>query len=200
MSTGIIILAAGESARMGRPKQLLKYRGKSLLLHAVETAFDLRVVPVVVLGADAAVIRPQLDEHPVLIAGNSAWREGMGASIRTGLSVLLGAVPKTSAVIFMLCDQPLVSPALLEALIATHQDTGRAIVASEYNGTLGVPALFDRSLFPELLALHGTVGARHIIEAHREQAIGVPFPDGAIDIDTPADYSRLHPSSIPSLV
>ncbi len=198
MSAGIVILAAGESSRMGTPKQLLEYRGKSLLNRAVETAFALRVVPVVVLGAEAGTIRSQLAEHPVLIAENGLWREGMGSSIRVGLTALLAAVPNTSAVIITLCDQPLVSATALGILIATHQKTGRVIVASEYNGTLGVPALFDRSLFPALLALNGAEGARHIIQTHSQQAIGVPFPEGAIDIDTPADFVHLQTTSKPT--
>ena len=200
MSTGIVILAAGESARMGEPKQLLEFRGKTLLHHAVDAALALRVVPVVVLGAHANPIRTQLDARPVIVAENSGWREGMGTSLRTGLSALLTAVPKTSAAIFMLCDQPLLTATTLGLLIATHERTGRAIVASEYGGTLGVPALFARSLFPELLALDGAEGARQIIQTHRDKAIGVPFPDGLVDIDTPTDYSCLCELSTPTVV
>ena len=93
--------------------------------------------------------------------------------------------------IFLVCDQPLLSATTLGILVATHQQTGRGIVASEYDGTLGVPALFGREFFLELLALEGTGGAREIIRTHRDRAIGVPFPDLAIDFDTPADFARL---------
>jgi molybdenum cofactor cytidylyltransferase len=195
MSTGIVILAAGESARMGEPKQLLAYRGKTLLHHAIDTALSLPGAPVVVvLGAHAAQIRAQLDEPRVLAAENPEWRDGMGGSLRAGLSALLAAHPGISAAIFLLCDQPLVSTTTLSNLVATQERTGHAIVASEYDGALGVPALFGRELFPELLALHGADGARQIIGTHRDQTIGVPFDDGAIDIDTPADYDRLRNS------
>lgn len=195
MSTGIIILAAGESSRMGEPKQLLPYRGTTLLHHAIATALSLEGAPVVVvLGAHADKIRAQLDEARVLIAENPGWHEGMGGSLRTGLRALLDAHPEISAVIFLLCDQPLLTPATLENLIATHGHTGSAIVASEYNGTLGVPALFTRIFFPDLLALDGADGARQILWTHRAHAIGVPFSEGATDIDTPADYARLHDS------
>lgn len=200
MSTGIVILAAGESARMGEPKQLLAFRGTTLLRQAIDTALALAGAPVaVVLGAHAAEIRAQLDEPRVLLIENPHWREGMGGSLRTGLGALLTAHQEISAVIFLVCDQPFLDAATLRTLISTHATTHSAIVAAEYGGTLGVPALFARALFPELLAVKGDAGARQIIRAHREQAIGVPFPDGAVDIDTPADFSRLQTTSTPTL-
>lgn len=201
MSIGIVILAAGESARMGGPKQLLGYRGKTLLLQSIYTALSLPDAPVVVvLGAHAAQIRALLDEPRVLVVENSDWRDGMGGSISTGLQALLTAHPAISAVLFMVCDQPLLTATTLGILIATHQQSGRAIVASEYGGALGVPALFARSMFPELLALEGAEGARQIILAHRAEAIGIPFPDGAVDLDTPADYAPFREPPTAALV
>ena len=195
MSTGVVILAAGESARMGEPKQLFAYRGKTLLGHAIDTAHSLPDAPiVVVIGAHSAQIRAQIDGSRVIIAENADWRDGMGGSLREGLSALLAAHPEISAAIFLVCDQPLLSATTLSILIATHQQSGRAIVASEYGGTLGVPVLFARAMFPELLALDGADGARQIIRTHRDRAIGVPFPDGAVDIDTPADHENLRNS------
>jgi molybdenum cofactor cytidylyltransferase len=192
MSVGIVILAAGASTRMGEPKQLLEYRGRTLLQNVVDTAQALPGAEVaVVLGAHAAQIRGQFETTSLLVVENSDWREGMGSSLRTGLRALLGASPEISAVIFLLCDQPLLATGTLRSLVDAHQRTGSAIVASQYNGTLGAPALFARSFFSELLALEGTKGAKEIIRAHREQAIGVPFPDGAVDIDTPGEYASL---------
>jgi len=192
MSPGIVILAAGESARMGAPKQSLPYRGGTLLLHAVESARLLSGAPItVVLGAHAAPIRAELADCPVAITENSDWRSGLGSSLRAGLQALLAAQPATEAVIFLVCDQPLISARHLNALLTEHERTGRPIVASEYGDTLGVPALFARALFPALLALAGSEGARQVIQDHRDQAIGIPFADGAVDIDTPADYARL---------
>jgi molybdenum cofactor cytidylyltransferase len=202
MNTAIVILAAGESARMGVPKQLLAYRGKSLLRHAIDTALQIPGAPiVVVLGAHAGQIRAEIADSRVAVVENPGWREGMGGSLRTGLGASLAAQPALSAVLFLVCDQPLLSTTALEALIATHERTGCAVAASEYDGTLGVPALFSRTLFPELLALAGAAGAKEIIRRHREQAIAVPFHAGAIDIDTPADYSRLRgsPAELPAL-
>ncbi len=205
MSTGIIILAAGESVRMGEPKQLLAYHGTTLLQHAIATALELDGTPVVVvLGAHAEKIRTQISEPRVTFAENPDWLEGMGASVRVGLSAMLAAHPDVAGVIFLPCDQPLLTAATLRDLIAAHERTGRAIAASEYGGVLGVPALFARDHFPELLALDGATGARQIIWAHRANAIGVPFPEGAVDVDTPADYARLHEPfrehSIPAIV
>ncbi len=191
MSTGVVILAAGESSRMGRPKQLLAYRDSTLLHHAIETAFSLPTAPVIVLGAHAEEIRAHLTDHRVIIVENPNWREGMGGSLRLGLEALQGAHPEITSAIFLLCDQPLISPSVLADLIATHERTAAPIVASEYDGVLGVPALFAQSLFPELLALDGPSGARHLIHAHAEQTAALPFQEGAIDIDTPDDYARL---------
>lgn len=199
--TGIIILAAGESARMGEPKQLLAYGVGTLLHHAIETALTLPGTPItVVLGAHAARIRAQLSDPRVFITENPDWRTGLGGSIRAGLNALLAAHPGLAATIFLLCDQPHISASHLGNLVTTHERTGRAIVASEYGGTLGVPALFSRALFPELLALNGIDGARQIIQRHRDLAIGVNFQPGAVDIDTPADYARLRssPSDVPA--
>jgi molybdenum cofactor cytidylyltransferase len=195
MSTGIVILAAGESARMGEPKQLLPYRGTTLLQHAIDAALALGAPVVIVLGAHAAKIRAQLDESRVIITENPGWRAGMGSSLRAGLKALLEANPETDAAIFLLGDQPLVSAATLRILIAWHERTDCGIVASEYDNALGVPALFGLKFFPELLALDGKGGARQIIASHRDQVISVPFPEGAIDIDTPADYVRLRGAS-----
>lgn len=200
MNVGVVILAAGESARMGEPKQLLEHRGRTLLDHAIDVALSLRVVPVVVLGAHAGLIRDEIGDRPVIVAENPTWRDGMGASLRIGLRALVAAVPETSAAIFMLCDQPLVSAATLAALISAHQRNDHAIVASEYGGTLGVPALFARPMFVDLFALDATAGAQQVIQAHRERALGIPFPDGVVDIDTPADYSRLRELSTPAHV
>lgn len=200
MNTGIIILAAGESTRMGEPKQLLPYRGTTLLQHAIDTARSVPRAPVVVvLGANADRIRGELNEPFILIEENPDWREGMGSSIRTGLGALTAAYPKVSSAIFLLCDQPLVSASTLTDLIAAHERTKRGIVASEYCGALGVPALFARSVFPELMALDGADGARQVIHAHRAEAIGIHFEDGVIDLDTPEDYTRFNNSLVERL-
>lgn len=190
MKIGVVILAAGESARMGEPKQLLVHGGMILLKSAIATARAISTEPViVVLGAHSEKIQLHLENEEVHVAENRDWRDGMGSSLKAGLNSLLAIAPSADAVVFLVCDQPLLSRETLEEIVAAHERTGSPIVAAEYGGTLGVPALFSRALFPELLALSGAEGARRIIQAHRSEVVAVPFPDGAIDLDTPADYS-----------
>ena len=201
MSIGIVILAAGESARMGEPKQLLAHRGATLLHHTIDIAHSIPDAPVaVVLGAHAEIIRPHLDDSDVIVAENLDWRCGMSGSLRAGLTSLLDVNPSLYAVLFLVCDQPLLSASILGMLIAKHEHSGSAIVAAKYNGTLGTPALFACSIFPELLALRGEEGARHIIRAHPEQVATVSFPEGAIDLDTPTDVAAFSKNSHASLV
>ncbi len=196
MSTGIVILAAGESARMGALKQLLPYRGGTLLQHAIETALAVPDSPVVVvLGAHAEKITAEIDFPRVHVVENHDWRSGMGSSLRAGLNGLLAAHPDLSAVLFALCDQPLVTSALLRDIIARHEAAVGSLVASAYAGTLGVPALFPRRLFPELISLDASHGARHLLARYRAEAVEVPFPGGMIDIDTPSDFKALAGSS-----
>jgi molybdenum cofactor cytidylyltransferase len=186
--TALIILAAGASSRLGRPKQNLLFNGQTLLQSALQAAQESKCEPVlVVMGANADQIVLTADAN---VLYNKDWSEGMASSIRIAISGL----EKYTAVInviLMLCDQPFVSVALLNALIDKQAETGKPIVACAYNGTTGVPALFDRALFTELLLLHGREGAKKIINAHPEQVAVVAFEQGGIDIDTPADYELL---------
>lgn len=151
---GIVILAAGASTRMGKPKQLLPYRGRSLLSHTVEVAIASVCRPiVVVLGADAEQIRQEVNQFPVQVVENFWWTEGMSASIRCGIQTLAATSQTTEAVVIALCDQPFISAQVINHLVETHRLTGKPIVASEYAGTLGVPALFSRNFFSELMSL-----------------------------------------------
>ena len=163
MKPGIIILAAGESARMGTPKQLLAYRGSTLLRRTIGIAGPVAAPPVtVVLGAHAALIREELEgvDAPLLLTDKSDWQDGMGGSLRTGLNALLTVHPNLPAALFPVCDQPLLKTANLTNLITVPEANGHAIAAADYDGILGVPAVFDRSLFPELLRSSGAEGAR----------------------------------------
>ncbi len=189
---GLVILAAGGSTRLGRPKQLLPYRGRSLLRHTAETAVASVCRPVVVvLGAHAANMEGETCGLPVRVVENSLWRQGMATSLRRGLQALETGDAGTAAVVIALCDQPLVTVQVIDALVLAYRTEGRPIIASAYAGCLGVPALFDRSLFPELRALTGDEGARRIITRHAKDVHGVPLPGGALDLDTPEDCERL---------
>ena len=191
MPPALILLAAGGSTRMGKTKQLLPYRGVTLLRHAASIALSSRCGPVaVVIGSQAAQMRRELDGLPVRIASNPAWANGMGGSIRVGLSMLL-ADARPPAVVIMLCDQPAVSADTLNRLVDRHESNRAPIVASAYDGIVGVPALFDGTMFEELLQLDDAGGARQVIRRHAEGVEAISFPAGSLDVDTPQDYERL---------
>ncbi len=188
-------MAAGSSSRLGRPKQLLPYNGKSLLEHSVDTANDSDASPVIViLGANAAMLEKEIEEKKIHIAENKEWKEGLASSVRCGINKLMHIAPDADAAIIMVCDQPFVSSSLLNELIATQKSTGKTIVTSQYETAIGPPALFHKSIFPELLQLKGDAGARKIIEQRRNEVATVLFTKGTIDIDTEEDYKRLRGS------
>ncbi len=188
MRIGAIILAAGGSSRMGSPKQLLPYRGRPLICHAVEQVMASGAGPIfVVLGANTETIAEALPGG-VTVCSNPRWREGMGTSVRVGVEAAIAA--RVDAVIIALGDQPLISPLILNSLISTHRETGRALVASRYAGGAGVPALFAKDLFVELLELPPASGCKRLIEAHSGEAAFIDCPQGELDIDTPEDYAR----------
>lgn len=188
-NVAIIILAAGASTRMGKPKQLLPYQGSSLLQHTIESAIASVCKPVVVvLGANAQHIRPEIAQPAVQVVENPQWNLGMSASIRSGILSLSESI---DAAVITVCDQPFLCAEIINNLVERYHSSGKAIAASEYAGTLGVPALFGRALFSELATLGDSVGAKHLINKHLNQVFGVPFPLGAVDIDTPQDYEQL---------
>ncbi|MCX2740958.1 nucleotidyltransferase family protein [Pontibacter anaerobius] len=190
--SGLVILAAGASTRLGEPKQLLRYQGKSLLQRATQVALETGFSPVVVvLGANAAILLPEVSNSAVTIVRNPEWQEGMASSIRAGLSELLRLKPELDDVTFMVCDQPYVDAAVLKQLVQAKQDGRSGIVASAYQGTWGTPVLFDKVYFPELLALQGQEGAKKIIMKHKSAVTSISFPAGATDIDTAEDYAAL---------
>ena len=188
----ILLLAAGASSRLGRPKQLLMYQGQTLLRRAAETAVAAAAgAPVVVVtGARHEELLPELAGLPVRVVRCPAWAAGMGASLKTGLAELdILAAP--AAVIVLLCDQPHITPALLEQLAATHAATGQPIVASAYAGTRGVPVLFGPEALPLLRQLPDSAGAASLLRQHPDWVATVAFAAGTVDVDTQAQYAAL---------
>ena len=184
----LLLLAAGASTRMGRPKQLLPVHGQPLLRHVVTSVLTAPVAPiVVVLGANAAAIAPCLAGLAVQTVVNENWSEGMGSSLRKGMEALLAAAPNTHRVIIALADQPDLSAGHFARLIETQHATGRPIVASVGEGISGPPVLFMAKYFPALLALRGDAGARTLLRDHVADVATVPLPS-ARDLDTPEDY------------
>ena len=188
--TGIIILAAGSSSRLGKPKQNLVYQGKTLLQRAIKAGLDSACEPVIiVLGANFDSIRATIKDSGVRIIYNQDWEEGMASSIRIGISQIQLLEPKTTSVILMLCDQPFVDASLLNQLV--QKKSVKRIVASSYDGITGAPVLFDAAYFDELLLLKGQEGAKKLLLKHPDDIDTASFPLGSIDIDTMEDYEKL---------
>lgn len=190
--TGLVILAAGASTRLGKPKQNLYFEGDTLLQRAIQTALNSVCAPIVVmLNPEVKYTLPEPLSSAVTIVPNPECQEGMASSIRSGLLTLLEANPAITSCIFMVCDQPFVEAALLHNIVQTKTESGKGIVASKYKTTLGTPVLFDKSYFPELLALRGQEGAKRLIAKYKEDVAAVDFPLGFVDIDTSDDYNAL---------
>lgn len=189
---GAVILAAGSSSRMGRPKQTLQFQGTSLLKRATLAALDATCRPVVVVtGAHAELSRRELDQRDVHEVFNADWETGMGSSVRVGIEALISIDADVAAAVLLLCDQPHVTSDVVSSLLAAHRTTGRPLIASTYGESFGVPALFSRRLFTELMQLAGSSGAKEIIKRHASEAHFIPFPEGVVDVDTPDDFSSL---------
>ena len=190
--TGIIILAAGNSSRLGQPKQLLRYKDDTLLQHIIEEASLVKEsVVIVVTGANHELIEKEIDSSKIKIVFNRDWELGMSSSINTGLNKALQLYPEIEKCIFAVCDQPFVSHSIFENLITEYHKTGKGIVASSYAETLGTPVLLDKKYFDELLHLKGQEGAKKIINRFLEDTASVSFEKGKIDIDTEDDYNKL---------
>jgi molybdenum cofactor cytidylyltransferase len=177
-----VILAAGASRRLGRPKQLVELAGESLLRRAARAALAGCSPVLVVVGSRAPEMEANLAGLPVTIVDNAAWEEGMAASIRAGVAALPAGA---SGVLFLLCDQLAVDAALVNRLLEAWRAHPDAVIACGYAGTRGTPSVFPARCFPQLLALRGDRGARGLLGG--EDVVVVPFPEGAADVDTPAD-------------
>lgn len=189
---GIVILAAGNSSRLGEPKQLLTYQGKSLIRRITEAGIGAIGEPVIVVtGSNAALVEGALLPLTCYHAYNAGWQEGMSSSIRTGITKLLQITPEITGAILAVSDQPFVTSGLLKDLIEKSKTENAGIVACAYGDTVGTPVLFARKYFDELLLLTGAEGAKKLIKKHNSDVGSHPFPLGAVDIDTPEDYQKL---------
>lgn len=189
---GILILAAGGSNRMGRPKQLLQLGGKSLVRRAAETAIEAGGEPIVIVtGAGADQVAAEVRDLPVHFATNPSWANGMGSSVRSGVQSLLSVETGLDALIIMLCDQPDISAATLRKLIDAHHETGKSLCAAAFGETVAPPAFFGRRYFDELLEIPDQFGAKQILLRHSADLLRVDCPEAARDVDTPTDYEAL---------
>ena len=186
-----VILAAGGSSRMGQPKQLLKFRGTSLLRRAIDTALAVPTEQViVVLGHAADQLLPECTATSATVVLNDQWMEGVSTSLRGGLA----AVSSEARGVFIYpADMPLVTPEALRELAHRQQVSGRPAAVTDAGGVRGVPVFITRSLFPALMIQEGDVGGAQYLRGHPEAVEAVHFddPDLVRDVDRPEDYARL---------
>lgn len=188
---GGLLLAAGGSSRLGRPKQLIKFRGKTLLRHAAATLVHSGCEPVIViLGSELEQSRAEVGDLPLKICVNAEWQTGMSSSLTAGLRSIIELEPELIAIVVTVCDQPYISTKDIDILISGYRQTRTLAIAAQYNGRTGVPALFPRELFGELLSLKGDKGARQVLR-DLEDVTAVKMSHAAFDIDTPDDLLEI---------
>lgn len=185
-----LILAAGKSVRMGQPKLLLRIGTKSILAHSLEAALRSRLGEVIlVLGHEAERLRREAEWGRMRIVENPHYEEGQASSLRAGLAQVS---PQAEAVLILLGDQPFVGSSVIDAVIARYEQTHAPAVVPLYQGKRGHPVLFDRSLFPELMAVEGDQGGREVLKRHMEEQVTVKIDSPAPrDVDTWEDYVDL---------
>ena len=187
----IVILAAGSSSRMGKPKQNLVFDNKTLLQHTITAAKQVIDLVIVTVGAAKEEIMPTIKDLNVEILVNKNWADGMATSITLSVEHLLNLSDKIEGILFLLCDQPFVGTGLLNELMRMSKTSEKGIIGSAYSGTVGVPVYFKKKYFPELLKLKGKEGAKKLIEQFSNDVLSVAFPSGGIDIDSPEDFEKL---------
>jgi len=192
-----VIIAAGSSSRLGRPKQLVLFEGEKLLERAIRVALESGAKPVlVVLGANQAEIEAADDLSGVQIVVNGNWPEGMASSIRAGVAQLQTEQLQTDSsgadgVLLMVCDQPSVTSEHIDRMLDAFRRSATSTVASSYAGKRGIPAVFPRKAFVELLALEGDKGARGLLAEPGREVIEIPLAGGEQDIDHADDLFRI---------
>ena len=185
----IVILAAGASRRFGSPKQLARWQESSLLQRAITVASALLDCDVsVVLGAHVESIKAQIDLSAINCIHNDAWASGMASSIRAAVTALC---EDYDALLFIAADQAGLDAQSLNRLFnAWRRQPGKPACAS-FGNEVGIPAIFPRAYYPELMALEGDRGGKRILLAHDAELVRVNLPEAAIDIDVPADLENL---------
>ena len=189
---GVIILAAGSSSRLGYAKQLVEFKGKALLQHVIDVAenfqFDSRIL---VLGANSDKITENITPGNFKLVINEEWEKGMSASIRKGITESLKFDKELEHVLILLSDQPFVSGENIERLLKVQLEENTQATFSEYQGNIGVPAIFSREVFSEFQELKGDQGAKKLIKEGKLNFRTVKFEKGNFDVDTPEDVESL---------
>ena len=193
-----ILLAAGESRRMGFPKPLLKLDGDTFIARAAAAMLEVVARLVVVIGAHAERVRAAVPADPrIVVVENPRWQRGQLSSLKVGLGAIS---PDCAAAIVHLIDHPTVLGASFRALAEEYRRIGKPILIARYRGRRGHPAIFGRALFPELAAAPQEQGARSVVNADPSRVAYLDLDDPGIvlDLDTPGDLERAGLSRPPS--
>lgn len=194
MPIAAIVLAAGGSQRLGRPKQLEPWGDRNLLGHVVRATSSFPVDEVwVVLGHDWERILETTDMDDAGIIENPEWEEGIASSIRVGFDALT-RLSRCDRALIVIGDQPDVSTEIVEALLESHETAGKPVTVPKYRYSWGNPVVVDRSLWPRLMSLEGDEGAKRLWQAHPEWVNEVWFAEvPPRDVDTDSDVAELRP-------
>jgi molybdenum cofactor cytidylyltransferase len=187
-----LILAAGESSRMGTPKATLAFRGRTFLEQIVQTLGEVGIERIaVVLGHQAEDIQRQVKIEPAQVVLNPDYRSGQTSSLQAGLRALLADEPE--AVLLCLVDHPAVSAETMRGIVATFRQSGAPVVIPTYQGRRGHPVLIGRQVFDELMRLGCEAGADSVIRRYRPATQFVEVEDEGVvtDVDDPESYRRL---------
>lgn len=196
MTIPAIILAAGASRRLGQPKQLVTFKGETLLERAIRLGNQSGAAPViVVMGANFAVICASISFDGAIPVLNDHWERGLASSIHAGLDEAEVRAAGMPGVLVMACDQPQLSVCHLDTLLAAFgEQKTPSIIASAYSDTRGIPAVFPRAAFRGLRSLQGDKGARSLLANPPCEVIAIPFAGGEVDVDLPSDLEQLRSS------
>jgi len=194
---GFLILAAGQSKRLGSSKQLLLYEGQTLINRLISIVRKASSNPItVVIGANAESIKAAIIDKEVEIVVNNNWEEGMASSLRVGLEKAIASNGSLDGMMIMVCDQPFINEESIQSLLGLQKETNLPMAACYYSNSIGTPALFHKSVFPELLTLKGDTGAKMIIKKRENEVAKLYFEKGVVDIDTLEDYNNLISGSL----
>jgi molybdenum cofactor cytidylyltransferase len=189
---GVIVLAAGASRRLGFPKQLVEFKGKPLLQHSMDVAesleFDCRIL---MLGSKAETIGKELKIRNFTIVINEQWGLGMGTSISKGVSAALNVKSDLDHILILLSDQPFVTKEKIQELIRIQLENKKPATFSEYTGEVGVPAIFSKETFSDLMMLKKDQGAKKLILDEKISFETIKFEGGNFDVDTAKDVELL---------
>ena len=184
-----VVLAAGGSTRMGRPKQLLAIDGEPLVRRVTRQVVGACAPVHVVVGAARDAVAAALADLPVTLVDNPAWADGLGGSVARGVAAAF-ADPAVDAVLLTVGDLPRLLAAHLRAMVAGFRRSGAAALASCHERSVGVPAIFHRRVGGALLALRGPIGARAVLAGLGAEVVPFELPEAALDVDGPADWAR----------